>query len=156
MIQGSEKWVDVTSYLEGIRNGATDYGLAVIADVDTLASDGWAVFFNGSSSTALRPRLVVISDLTPITPPGVLGDYNNNGVVDAADYVLWRKGGPLQNESDTPGTVNGADYTYWQSRFGATSGSGSSLGGASVPEPTTWFLGFAASVVFTSLRTRKS
>ena len=26
---------------------------------------------------------------------GVLGDYNNNGTVDAADYVLWRNGGPL-------------------------------------------------------------
>ena len=37
---------------------------------------------------------------------GVPGDYNGNFVVDAADYVLWRKGGPLQNEVDTPGTVN--------------------------------------------------
>jgi hypothetical protein len=66
---------------------------------------------------------------------GVPGDYNNNGVVDMADYVLWRSGGPLQNEVDTPGTVNAADYTAWRARFGNTSGSGSSLGGASVPEP---------------------
>ena len=29
------------------------------------------------------------------SPPGVAGDYNGNGVVDGADYVLWRKGGPL-------------------------------------------------------------
>ena len=36
-------------------------------------------------------------------PAGVQGDYNNNGTVDAADYVLWRRGGPLQNEGVTPG-----------------------------------------------------
>ena len=60
---------------------------------------------------------------------GVLGDYNNNGKVDAADYVLWRNGGPLSNEVDTPGTVNAADYTEWRARFG-NPGSGAGLGGA--------------------------
>jgi hypothetical protein len=24
-------------------------------------------------------------------PPAVFGDYNHNGLVDAADYVVWRK-----------------------------------------------------------------
>jgi hypothetical protein len=66
---------------------------------------------------------------------GVAGDYNGNGVVDGADYVLWRNGGPLQNEVADAGTVSAADYTEWRLRFGNTSGSGSSLGGASVPEP---------------------
>lgn len=68
------------------------------------------------------------------TPPGVLGDYNNNGVVDAGDYAKWRKGGALQNESATPGSNTPEDYTYWRSRFGATTGSGTGLSSA-VPEP---------------------
>ena len=42
----------------------------------------------------------------------MLGDYNNNGTVDAADYVLWRNGGPLQNESDMPGTVNAGGLQF--------------------------------------------
>ena len=67
--------------------------------------------------------------------PGVQGDYNNNGQVDAADYVLWRNGGPLTNEVDTPGTVNAADYTAWRARFGKTSGSGAGADFANVPEP---------------------
>jgi autotransporter-associated beta strand protein len=67
---------------------------------------------------------------------GVPGDYNGNGVVDAADYVLWRSGGPLQNEIDNPGTVDAGDYTAWRARFGNTSGSGSGLGARAVPEPT--------------------
>jgi hypothetical protein len=76
-----------------------------------------------------------------VDTPGVSGDYNGNGQVDAADYVLWRKGGPLANEVDAPGTVNGADYTAWRARFG-NSGSGNRLGvsdaaNATAPEPTT-------------------
>ncbi len=72
-------------------------------------------------------------------PAGVSGDYNNNGVVDMADYVLWRNGGPLQNDP-TPG-VQPSDYDYWRSRFGATSGSGSGLGSSSaVPEPASALL----------------
>jgi hypothetical protein len=72
--------------------------------------------------------------LSNFTPTGVPGDYNGNNIVDAADYVLWRNGGPLLNDP-TPG-VQPADYTFWRSRFGATSGSGSGGQSASfVPEP---------------------
>jgi hypothetical protein len=45
-------------------------------------------------------------------------DYNNSDSVDAADYVLWRKGGTLANEVDNPGTVEAQDYTEWRSRYG--------------------------------------
>jgi hypothetical protein len=54
-------------------------------------------------------------------PGGQTGDYNNNGVVDAADYVLWRNGGTLQNDP-TPGVQPG-DYTVWRANFGKTGGS---------------------------------
>ena len=52
---------------------------------------------------------------------GQTGDYNNNGVVDAADYVLWRNGGTLQNDP-TPGVQPG-DYAVWRANFGKTGGS---------------------------------
>jgi hypothetical protein len=72
-----------------------------------------------------------------VSPAGLPGDYNNNGTVDAADYVVWRNGGPLLNEVVTLGSVNAADYTAWRERFGNTKGSGAvgaSQAGA-VPEP---------------------
>ena len=86
---------------------------------------------------------------------GVPGDYNGNGTVDAADYVLWRKGGPLLNEVDTPGTVNAADYTAWRARFGNAAGSGAGVGvNAAVPEPTTLVLLMFAAADW-SLRRRR-
>ena len=50
-------------------------------------------------------------------PAALTGDYNGNGTVDAADYVLWRNGGPLQNDS-TPATVGPEDYNVWRANFG--------------------------------------
>jgi hypothetical protein len=67
---------------------------------------------------------------------GLPGDYNGNGAVDGADYVLWRNGGPLQNEIVTPGTVDQADYNEWRARFGNAAGTGAA-GLTSVPEPNT-------------------
>jgi hypothetical protein len=84
--------------------------------------------------------------LLTILPEGVPGDYNGNGVVDGGDYVVWRNGGPLQNEVATPGSVTAEDYTEWRARFGNTSGSGSLTGASAVPEPATCALLFLAFV----------
>jgi hypothetical protein len=72
--------------------------------------------------------------------PTLAGDYNANGVVDAADYVVWRNAvagpGILLNDA-TPGTVSAADYDTWRAHFGqTTSGAGASVN-AGVPEPAT-------------------
>jgi hypothetical protein len=80
---------------------------------------------------------------------GLSGDYNDNGAVDAADYVLWRDGGPLMNEGDNPGTVNQADYDFWRARFGATT---AGLGTAQVPEPTSVAIGWCTMVFILAAR----
>ncbi len=63
------------------------------------------------------------------------GDYNSDGKVDAADYVIWRKGGSPNPNSQT-------DYDTWRSNFGAGTGAGSGTlsNGATVPEPTSILL----------------
>jgi fibronectin-binding autotransporter adhesin len=62
---------------------------------------------------------------------GLLGDFNNDHSVDAADYVVWQK---------SPITYGGSPgYDLWRANFGNTSpaaGSGSSLDGAMIPEPS--------------------
>jgi len=77
--------------------------------------------------------------LLPGSTGGIAGDYNNNGVVDAADYVVWRNAGPadtLPNDS-TPGSVSSADYDVFKANFGKTAGSGSGASNTAVPEPST-------------------
>jgi hypothetical protein len=75
--------------------------------------------------------------------PGVAGDYNNNGAVDAGDYVAWRK---RLNQSVTipnditPGTVVPQDYVEWQNRFGKTTFDFGAGSGANIPEPVTTHL----------------
>ena len=66
------------------------------------------------------------------------GDYNGNGVVDAADYTVWRdlQGKTLDPRADgnTDGVINLADYNIWKASFGLAAGAGS-FGGQAVPEP---------------------
>jgi hypothetical protein len=74
-------------------------------------------------SYSLAWNVVVPSSYVP-------GDFNGDGSVDAADYVVWRKTG------GSP-----AGYDLWRSNFGQTGGSGTSVGtNAAIPEPETWVL----------------
>ena len=65
------------------------------------------------------------------------GDYNDDGVVDAADYVVWRdalgSATSLVNDA-TPGVDEG-DYVVWRENFGATLGAGA-FENVAVPEPS--------------------
>jgi hypothetical protein len=53
------------------------------------------------------------------------GDYNGDGRVDAADYVVWRAGG---SPDDTQ-----VGYNLWRTNFGRGSGAGAVI--SAVPEP---------------------
>jgi fibronectin-binding autotransporter adhesin len=57
---------------------------------------------------------------------GTTADFNANGTVDAADYIVWRKG--------LGTTFTQADYTNWRAAFGQTTGAGATSA-AGVPEP---------------------
>jgi hypothetical protein len=88
---------------------------------------------------------------------GLAGDYNNNGVVDAADYTVWRDHlGDLDetaiNDNGDGGGITMSDYTYWKDNFGNTL-QGSGQGNAqlaSVPEPASaaLFLMLTGSLLF--------
>lgn len=75
-----------------------------------------------------------------ILPQPVVGDYNGNGSVDAADYVVWRNG-------DSPDDTQ-AGYDLWKANFGKPAGAGATAGG--VPEPASiglLLIGLAAMTV---------
>lgn len=73
----------------------------------------------------------------PVTP--LVGDYNEDEVVDLADYTLWRDNvgapaGTLPNDPNS--SVIGSDqYLTWVAQFGQSVGATSTI-----PEPAGWLL----------------
>lgn len=76
------------------------------------------------------------------------GDYNHNGVVDIADYVVWQTSfgstTSLDADGNDDGIVDAADYTFWRDRV-AVSASTTIASPAAVPEPSV--LGMLASIL---------
>jgi hypothetical protein len=78
-----------------------------------------------------------------VIPPPLPGDYSDNGIVDAADFTIWRDhlnaNFQLANEvaGVTPGQVTVEDYNAWRTRFGNLLGSGQGAGAVALPEPAT-------------------
>jgi hypothetical protein len=95
----------------------------------------------GSVPSGFRYSLVNNMPATSIdlvVSPLLLGDFNSNGIVDAADYVTWRKNvgqpvGTLPNDN-TGLAIGDEQYNLWRSNFG-TAPSGTSAALAAVPEP---------------------
>jgi autotransporter-associated beta strand protein len=88
------------------------------------------------------------------------GDFNFNGVVDAADYSLWRAAfgatGSNPADADGNGMVDNDDYAIWRANFGKTApppAVGSALGG--VPEPSAFMLACLAAVAELLSRKRR-
>ena len=95
-----------------------------------LTNDPGAVWFDNAS-------------LVLLTPVPVPGDYNKNGVVDANDYVVYRKslgqvGAGLPADGNNNGRIDIGDYDFWRARFGNTAGGGSGTLSQAVPEPSAW------------------
>jgi hypothetical protein len=99
-----------------------------LVDLSTTSASGGTVGTNGTN------RVENFSIYYYAIPPEDLpGDFNKDNIVDAADYVVWRK-------------LNGGDtdaYNAWVTNFGRTAqglGGGGQPGSPSVPEPAafTW------------------
>src|SRR5690606_17279994 len=94
-------------------------------------------FFFSDKQTHALDGLVQL--FNPQTLPG---DFNGDGIVDAADYTVWRNnlGGDdavLGGNGHTNGVVDTEDYLVWKDNFGKAAGAGAiELAATQVPEPS--------------------
>lgn len=94
----------------------------------------WSLSSTGSSAVLQATGITALVD----------GDYNGDGGVDAADYVVWRKmvgGINLAADGNRDGAIDNLDYDVWRAHFGQIAGSGAGATmNAAVPEPATYLL----------------
>jgi T5SS/PEP-CTERM-associated repeat protein len=109
----------------------------------TTTDGGGSFLVNYGAGSAFDPMSIVLSSFIAVPLPG---DYNHNNVVDAADYVLWRKtlgqsGAALAADGNGNNMIDSGDYNIWRAHFGQPPGSGSgTLANGAVPEPATLLL----------------
>ncbi len=94
---------------------------------------------------------------------GIRGDFNRDGIVNAADYTVWRNslGQEITSGTGADGNVDGmvdeADYEVWKSHFGDVwldgFGEQESFFAAAAPEPGAFVL-FALGIAILSVRAR--
>lgn len=112
-------------------------------------SAGWSVgrgYFAGANDYfdgTIDEVRITNSALDPedfLFAPGLDGDFNDDQIVDAADYVVWRK--LMSTDPDA--------YQAWRRSFGMSAQGG----GSSVPEPASVILLAIATMAGVGLRTR--
>jgi hypothetical protein len=149
--QDLEEAPDGNGFLAGIlgfANGSGNISRYAFdgAFLSTFAAAGQGGFTEATAFVVVPTQVV-----------GLIGDFNNDGVVGAADYVVWRKASPtavLPND-DTPGVVDASDYADWRANFGKSApASGGALGANSVPEPAGALLLFIAILGGSMVRNR--
>jgi hypothetical protein len=139
------QWVDVT----GLASGP--YFLEVVIDPYERVDET-------DDSNNTTDVLVNVTIPSPSIHPG---DFNDDGQVDAADYVVWRNtlgatGLPLGSGADGNGNgiVDVGDHQVWRDHYGEQA-AGAASGSIQVPEPTIAWAGMIGSGILLATSRRR-
>jgi hypothetical protein len=128
------------TYSNGLVFVNEDSGATLIADdVGLVGATESSGVLDISALLGYKPGSILLTDvqgssssLTVLINPhaALAGDFNGDGVVDSADYAVWRKGfGTIYTQTD---------YDVWRAQVGRTPASGAGTGlvqETTVPEP---------------------
>ncbi len=88
----------------------------------------------------------IVDGVSLVLTLGLSGDFNGDGIVNIADYTVWRDNlGATEDDTILSGNGNGGivdstDYALWKTNFGNGTAAAIGLGQANVPEPSTLIL----------------
>jgi hypothetical protein len=142
-------------------DGSTAYNY-IGATVTIDSPERWLTFLFPDSSTVGpdRPGPSTIQIRSTGTPVDVIGDFNQNGRIDAGDYTDWRdnlgREENLPNSGVLTGPVGQDHYELWKVAFGnAGNGSVSIASGGQVPEPSALLIAFFALAISGGVRRKR-
>jgi len=130
-----DDWLDANIPTEGAKWTLAGEG----GGASDISNTGWITGTgvydpDGPGGTAADFRAYLL-DASSLLLPDLPGDFNFDGMVNAADYTVWRDGLGTTYSQD--------DYDDWRAHFGQSLGAGSGAAPA-VPEPATCLLGVLA------------
>lgn len=153
-----------TQLLETYLSGNSVFGNGLTISLGEIFNPGGNETLEFSYRLADGSIVESIVHYVGVGPEGLLGDFNLDGVVDAADYTVWRNNlgqsdsvlnGNGDNTGPSMGVVDGADYEIWKSNFGAQSGV-PLQSPAAIPEPSSALVLVVAGGALIALRRRGS
>ena len=150
----SEISIGLGTYLHTSSEGGVGETISQLQKVYDSPADSATFFSYGSmfGGTLDNQRRQAVIDFYDALNPTLVGDFNEDGVVDGADYTIWRdtflSTTDLRADADEDGFIGNSDYDLWSQNFGQTLPSGSTA----VPEPASAGLLLLATVAFASRR----
>lgn len=98
-------------------------------------------------------------EVTALTASAGDADFDGDGDVDGADFLVWQRGLGLTGQTDKShgdangdGNVNGADLGIWAGKFGGPPAVGAA---GAVPEPAAGCIAIAAAISLGAVRRRR-
>lgn len=154
----------VTDQTNGLYNTLTvPHGLTQ-ANWDAGAGGAYVGIASDSQQNTAPPdgpraSTLSIGKITAGIPVEVAADFNSDGVVDGADFLVWQRGSGISDgtaeladgDANNDGNVDAADLALWKSNHGVGAAVPTV---AAVPEPAAGFLGLVATLATLGVRRR--
>jgi alpha-amylase len=152
-------YTDLLLHRADVNSSATSDTADIAALYANFGSSSWLFDINVDGVVDIGDISAAVTTLFRTTT----GDFNVDGSVDAADYVLWRNNHGVgdarftQGDGDLDGDVDNDDLLVWRSQFGfirqSLTPTAANTMLASVPEPGALFMA-ASGLVFLIVRVR--
>ncbi len=131
------------AFSQGLIDLTAELMLGESLTITDLGTELSGVLGDGSNFrflTSARGRVIANGEVT--VTKLLQGDFNHDGIVDAADYTVWRDtlgqvvAMGTGADHDFDGVITDGDREVWAARFGTTVESLLAAGALSVPEPS--------------------